>query len=583
MTTIKSYVAALLGALASAGAISGTFNAPAAGAVGMPISHAGGTGKDVALTVNPSLTVTKAGSGSGTVTSDVGAINCGIITCSDTYATGTPITLTATPAGGNQFTGWLGPCTGTGACRFTINGATTVSATFASTAIGSPTLDIDGTTSCDALTDGLLVIRYLFGLSGASLINGAVGPDAARITATQIGDYLSDIRPVLDIDGNGQVDALTDGLLTVRYLFGLRGASLIAGAVGSGAIRTTAADIETQMRGGKYRTGVPFRGINRAGMEYGDDWDGWNGQTYFEIPSVTQTANELAYYKSKGLNIIRLPISWERIQHALNGPLTSSYVAGMLAYINSATAAGFHIVLNLHNYNRYAENTFDSSGAQVSGYSQRTMGDGVLQISHLADVWVKLTNLLLTNPKVILNLMNEPHDFPMTSTVWFAGVQTVINAIRATGSTHLILVPNSRGSDVDHWSVYAPNGGPLDSVAALAITDSANNYAFDMHAYQDNPTSGTSYSNLVSAVTGWAKTNGKKLFLSEMGSTNTATNGQTGIGSLLTYLNNNNDVWLGWTPWNLPPYLITNGSYTADGTAMAWYLPFLMANFLGGC
>jgi hypothetical protein len=109
------------------------------------------------------------------------------------------------------------------------------------------TLDIDGNASYDALTDGLLVIRYLFGLSGASLINGALGPLATRTTATQIGDYLTAIRPALDIDGNGQADALTDGLLILRYLFGLRGASLIAGAVGPSASRTTASAIETQM------------------------------------------------------------------------------------------------------------------------------------------------------------------------------------------------------------------------------------------------------------------------------------------------------------------------------------------------
>ena len=36
---------------------------------------------------------------------------------------------------------------------------------------------------------------------------------------------------MLDIDGNGSYDALTDGLLILRYLFGLSGDSLIAGVV----------------------------------------------------------------------------------------------------------------------------------------------------------------------------------------------------------------------------------------------------------------------------------------------------------------------------------------------------------------
>jgi autotransporter-associated beta strand protein len=243
-----------------AGAITGTFGGLAEGATvtvgpfGMKISYVGGTGNDVTLTLQTkaedvALTVTRAGSGSGTVSSDVGDINCGAI-CTDSYAHGTTIKLTATPDGGSQFMGWLGPCTGTGACQFTINAATTAVATFAPTLLGAPVLDVDAsvaTTQYDALTDGLLVIRYLFALSGTPLITGALGPDATRTLAAEVFDYLTDIKPALDIDGNGQADALTDGLLIIRYLFGLRNADLIAGAVGPGPTRFTAADIQAQI------------------------------------------------------------------------------------------------------------------------------------------------------------------------------------------------------------------------------------------------------------------------------------------------------------------------------------------------
>jgi hypothetical protein len=51
-----------------------------------------------------------------------------------------------------------------------------------------------------------------------------------------------------DIDGNGNVDALTDGLMLLRYLFGLSGASLIDSAVATGATRSTAADIEAYIQ-----------------------------------------------------------------------------------------------------------------------------------------------------------------------------------------------------------------------------------------------------------------------------------------------------------------------------------------------
>ena len=111
----------------------------------------------------------------------------------------------------------------------------------------APTLDVDASnaaTKYDALTDGLLVIRYLFGLTGTSLTNTALGATATRTDPVAVKGYLDSIRTSLDVDGNGNADALSDGLLIIRYLFGLRGASLISNAVGAGATRNTAALIE---------------------------------------------------------------------------------------------------------------------------------------------------------------------------------------------------------------------------------------------------------------------------------------------------------------------------------------------------
>ena len=78
-------------------------------------------------------------------------------------------------------------------------------------------------------------------------------------------------------------------------------------------------------------TGAQFRGINRAGAEYGEEWsptcDGWNGQSYFEWPTPTIRTNELNHFASKGMNVVRLPIAWERLQHTLGGPLDPTYEA----------------------------------------------------------------------------------------------------------------------------------------------------------------------------------------------------------------------------------------------------------------
>ena len=105
-------------------------------------------------------------------------------------------------------------------------------------------LDIDGDGSTDALTDGLLVLRYLFGFRGTTLINSAIGAGATRTTSAAIETYLASVLGLLDVDGNGTTDALTDGLLVLRYLFGFRGTTLTNSAIGPGANRTTPASIE---------------------------------------------------------------------------------------------------------------------------------------------------------------------------------------------------------------------------------------------------------------------------------------------------------------------------------------------------
>jgi hypothetical protein len=73
------------------------------------------------------LAVEKSGSGSGTVTGN--GIDCGV-TCSTPLDTGTSVALTATPDTGSIFSGWSGPCAGTGNCIFDLAGASTVTATF---------------------------------------------------------------------------------------------------------------------------------------------------------------------------------------------------------------------------------------------------------------------------------------------------------------------------------------------------------------------------------------------------------------------------------------------------------------------
>ena len=74
--------------------------------------------------------MTFSGTGSGTVLSDVGAINCPS-TCSDSYELDTMVTLNATADSVSEFTGWSGAgCSGTGTCLVTMDQTQNVTATF---------------------------------------------------------------------------------------------------------------------------------------------------------------------------------------------------------------------------------------------------------------------------------------------------------------------------------------------------------------------------------------------------------------------------------------------------------------------
>ena len=104
--------------------------------------------------------------------------------------------------------------------------------------------DMDANGAVDALTDGLLVLRYLFELRGDALVSSAVASDSL-LTSTEIAARIDTNITIADIDGNGEIDALTDGLLVLRYLFELRNDALTAETIGAGATRTDPTDIGT--------------------------------------------------------------------------------------------------------------------------------------------------------------------------------------------------------------------------------------------------------------------------------------------------------------------------------------------------
>ncbi len=97
----------------------------------------------------------------------------------------------------------------------------------------TPILNIDNsdaTTKYDAATDGVLLLRYLFGFRDTALVDGALGSGPALRNAAQIAAHINDNLAAFDVDGDGFTLLMSDGLMILRRLLGLSGLALTANA-----------------------------------------------------------------------------------------------------------------------------------------------------------------------------------------------------------------------------------------------------------------------------------------------------------------------------------------------------------------
>jgi uncharacterized repeat protein (TIGR02543 family) len=136
------------------------------------------------------LTVYLSPSGGGTVTSDLGGINCltnGGANCSATYATvGQEVTLTAAPATNYVFNGWAGACSGAGTsltAMVSMNAAKSCTATFTTNTLSVGTSSGSGTIMSNV---GGIECTNGSGVCQANYSSGAI----VQLTATPTSGYV---------------------------------------------------------------------------------------------------------------------------------------------------------------------------------------------------------------------------------------------------------------------------------------------------------------------------------------------------------------------------------------------------------
>jgi endoglucanase len=172
------------------------------------------------------------------------------------------------------------------------------------------------------------------------------------------------------------------------------------------------------------------------------------------------TAPSFDYYQGKGLNVVRLPVKWKRIQNTLNGPLDEVDMVDLDNVMQMAANRGMKVIIDLHDYGHWG--SYDIGSTQVP-------------FSYFAHLWGLIANRYKNNEAVLgYDLMNEPE---LDSTTWFTAAQAAINAIRQVDSQKWIYVEGRRYSSSWYW--------PDSSDNLKNLVDPSNRIVFSAHSYWD--------------------------------------------------------------------------------------------------
>ena len=291
-----------------------------------------------------------------------------------------------------------------------------------------------------------------------------------------------------------------------------------------------------------------IRGVNLSGAEWGkngpDDGHFW------------PTSDQLDYYKSKGMNTVRLMISWEQFQPSLNGPLDSHEMARLDDFLHAADQRGMKVLVTPGGFDRYTLN-HGPYGQGVDGETQGTViGQPGVPVSAFSDFWTKMVQHVDADASASRavggwDLINEPFD---TNGSWAGTATAVDQAIRATGDNHTVVVEG------DQWA------RDFTGLEGLAKLD--KNVAFEAHSYWDGGSGGYGDQNPptdanvgvrhIQPFVSWLQQNDAKGFVGEWGVPSNNTAWDPAITNFINYLDDNhmgNMVWAGGRAWD-PNYTL---------------------------
>jgi hypothetical protein len=225
---------------------------------------------------------------------------------------------------------------------------------------------------------------------------------------------------------------------------------------------------------------VVLRGADTSGTEYACVSEN-------SIFDGTQEASPASIdaMRSWGFNAARVELNescWLGIQGVKAAYSGQAYQQAIEQYVDALNAAGMYVIIDMH---------FSSKGGDRKATGQVPMPDE----AYAPAFWTSVATAFKNDPAVIFDLFNEPYPNRNTDSTesWecvltgsaggtcknlhyqAAGMQQLLDAVRATGSTNVVMVGGPQyAGDLDHWLEFEPVD-PLHQLAA------------SIHIYWDKP------------------------------------------------------------------------------------------------
>jgi len=211
---------------------------------------------------------------------------------------------------------------------------------------------------------------------------------------------------------------------------------------------------------------VWLRGVNRSGMEFMCI----QGKGFYDGPVDDASISVIASWKA---NIVRIPLNedcWLGINGVDSQYSGQNYINAVSQLVDRFRSHGFAVIVDLH---------WSAPGSTISD-KQTPMPNK----DHSIDFWVSVAKTFSDRLNVIFDLYNEPYpdNNQWNSTAGWtcllsggscngvsypaAGMQSLVDAIRGTGSRNILMVGGiAYSNSLAMWLQYMPKD-PLNNLAA---------------------------------------------------------------------------------------------------------------------